>query len=29
MQAGRMLDREALKFDPARDKNFGTGSPVH
>jgi len=29
MQAGRMLDREALKFDPARDRNFGTGAPVH
>lgn len=29
MQAGKILDREALKFDPARDKNFGTGAPVH
>jgi hypothetical protein len=29
MQAGRILDREVLKFDPARDKDFGTGAPVH
>ncbi len=29
MQAGKILDRESLKFDPARDKNFGTGAPVH
>jgi imidazolonepropionase-like amidohydrolase len=28
MQAGRILDRESLKFNPARDKNFGAGLPV-
>jgi len=28
MQKGRILDREALRFDPATDPGFGTGNPV-